>query len=191
MNEFVKKLKLQDWLAIIGTVLAFVVLFLLFAPGITAYYQGEYVKITPTYAFVFGGSFYRTYVVNNATTHSEGVLYRLAPSALIAWILLLLSFLASIVGIVFGLKDAKWAKYVVMCCAAATIAAAILLFASRLDAFKSVASNSSMYSAQEMVQVMDGMNFKLSFGFVGTGVFAILSGLAFAGSSVFTLIKKK
>ena len=191
MLEKIKALRLKDWLAIGGILVSFTTLFLLFGTGITSQYQGEYVKITPAYAFVFGGTFHRTYVVNNVVENSEGALYRVTATALVAWILLLLAFIGSIVALVFVYaKKKSWGKFVLAGCGVFLVVSAVLLFVSTDGAFQSVISDDpSTYTAEAMHEAIRQMNVKLGFGFIGTGVFAIISGLLFGASAALSLKK--
>ncbi len=191
MLEKIKALLLKDWFAIGGALLTFVTLFLLFGTGITSQYQGEYMKITPAYAFVFGGSFHMTRVVNNAVFNVEGALYRVTATALVAWILMFLAFIGSIVALVFiYAKKKNWGKFILAGCGVFLVVSAVLLFVSTDGAFQSIVSDDpSTYGVELMHESIKRVNFKLGFGFIGTGVFSIISGLLFGASAVLSLKK--
>ena len=191
MLEKIKALLLKDWFAIGGALLTFVTLFLLFGTGITSQYQGEYMKITPAYAFVFGGSFRMTRVVNNVVINVEGALYRVTATALVAWILMFLAFIGSIVALVFiYAKKKNWGKFILAGCGVFLVVSAVLLFVSTDGAFQSIVSDDpSTYGVELMHESIKRVNFKLGFGFIGTGVFSIISGLLFGASAVLSLKK--
>lgn len=106
--------------------------------------------------------------------------YTLAATALIAWILVLLSMLALIAVSVLPLLKVKaldkFAGLITLCAAGLLIVAAILIFVSKA-AF--VGANSSLFK-----------NYSLSFAFVFAGILSIFAGIIAALPACFNLLGK-
>ena len=107
--------------------------------------------------------------------------YKLAATALIGWILVLLSMLALCAISVLPLLKInaldKFSGLINLCCAGLLILAAILIFCSKA-AF--VGANGSLYN-----------NYSLSFAFVFAGILTILAGILAALPACLNLINKK
>ena len=107
--------------------------------------------------------------------------YKLAATALIGWILVLLSMLVLIALFVLPLLKVnaldKFAGLITLCAAGLLIVAAILIFCSKA-AF--VSANGTLYD-----------NHSLSFAFVFAGILAILAAICAALPACLNLVSKK
>ena len=127
------------------------------------------------------------YTSGNVTLTVKGVNvifggdYNLAATALIGWILVLLSMLALITVSILPLLKInaldKFSGMITLCAAGLLLVAAILIFCSKA-AF--VGANSSLYK-----------NYSLSFAFVFAGILSIFASIIAALPTCFNLLGKK
>ena len=197
-----KKIKISTILGLAALVLALVALLM---PLTTAFSMKTEVtilgKTTTTliaygsvYAFMFGGSApVTTTITSPAGTNvnqSTLELERIAFTPLIGWILLALGLLAFCGAIFLACKKNKLTGLVMIGAAVLLVVGAVLFFASRDSLL--LAANGKDATMEDVNNALNATKTAVSLGFgvVGTGIFAILSGLSAAGSAVLAQLKK-
>jgi hypothetical protein len=146
-------------------------------------------KIKNAYALIFGGK-----ITVNATgtasgvtsSTSEDMMVSAAVLPLIGWILVVIGVVAAIVALVFGLmgKQIPGGKVILFVAGATLVIGGILLFcgkneiATNLCNAWSVGGSKPSSSASADTINSFASHLKLGFGFIGTGIVAILGGAA-------------
>ena len=155
--------KFLQFSGLIAAALALAAFIFLLAGNGLIYKSGNFSHVIPGTNVIFGGD------------------YDLAATALIGWILVLLSMLALLVVSVLPLLKVKaldkFAGLITLCAAGLLLVAAILIFCSKA-AF--VGANGSLFD-----------NYSLTFAFVFAGILSVLGACVAALPAVMNLVGKK
>lgn len=186
-----KKVSIGKILALIGIVIGLITLLL---PLASAYGSSTSIPLVGTitttvgsaYAFIFGGTISTTVSGGSNAGTIESALEGPAPMALSAWILLVVGILVVAVALVAGRKKGRLGGLVTLVGGVA-IAVGGILFLSVLNNLP-LAFDPSM-SAENAAATMK--NYSLGFGFIGTGIAALVSGLLSVTGGTIRMISKK
>lgn len=171
------KITLKKLLGYVAGLLAVVALFLPLAAALVyrkPVGNGEIVTTyTNLYGFIFGGEV----TTQGASISGTGDLKGAVALPLVAWILLVLGTIGTLVGISFGcMKKARLANLAFLGTALVLIVSAVLFFASKSALLTAVVGETL---AENMAA-----DTALGFGAIGTGIFAIVSAVSCVGSAI-------
>ncbi len=171
------KITLKKLLGYVAGLLAVVALFLPLAAALVYRKPVGNSEIVTTYTnlygFIFGGEVTARGTSINATVDLKGAV----ALPLVAWILLVLGAIGTLVGISFGCmkKKARLANLAFLGTALVLIISAVLFFTSKSALLTAVAGDLAENTAADTA---------LGFGAIGTGIFAIVSAVSCVGSAI-------
>ena len=175
-------------LGIVAAVLGIVTLLLPLATAYTSKVSlpvvGEVAAVVSSaYCFIFGVAAKSTAKASSAQTTTDVKLYHPAILALVGWILIVLALVAVAAAIFMVYAKKKVGKFVFFGAALFFIVGGVLLFCVKEQVCLASVSNPSSMSKDMIDAATSKMT--LGFGFIGTGIAGILSGIASGVAGVF------
>lgn len=175
-------------LGIVAAVLGIIALLLPLATAYTGKVStplGEATAVVSSaYCFIFGATAKATGgKFGGVQTTTDGKLYRPASLALVGWILIVLALVAVVVAIYMVYAKKKFGKFAFFGAALLFIVGGVLLFCVKEQLCLASVSDPSSLSKDAIEAATSKMT--LGFGFIGTGIAGILSGIASGVAGVF------
>lgn len=187
-----KKSFVQLLLPFLGVLLAIIVMILPVASAYSGDFSSIHIVTNPAYAYIFGGTVTAKGSSVDFTKTMQVNLFRASPIALASWILLLLGLLCGVSAIVVRFVKTNNDAFVSL-----LAVSAVLMIAGGITAFCVMDSlvvcevqNGSSATPEAIKSWKESNNVKLGFGFVGTGVFALISGLVLGAGATILRLKK-
>lgn len=181
----------KSFTLLLGLVAAVLGIIALLLPLATAYTNkvilpvvGEVVAVVSSaYCFIFGAAAKSTTKASSSQTTTDVKLYRPAALALVGWILIVLALVAAVVAIYMVYAKKKFGKFAFFGAALLFIVGGVLLFCVKEQLCLASVSDPSSLSKDAIEAATSKMT--LGFGFIGTGIAGILSGIASGVAGVF------
>lgn len=139
--------------------------------------------VSSAYCFIFGATAKATGKFGGVQTTTDGKLYRPASLALVGWILIVLALVAVVAAIYTVYAKKRFGKFAFFGAALLFIVGGVLLFCVKEQLCLASVSDPSSLSKDAIEAATSKMT--LGFGFIGTGIAGILSGIASGVAGVF------
>lgn len=139
--------------------------------------------VSSAYCFIFGATAKSITKTSGTQTATDVKLYRPAAMALVGWILIVLALIAVVAAIYMVFAKKKFGKFVFFGAALFFLVGGVLLFCVKEQLVLAGVSDPSSASKDVIDAATSKMT--LGFGFIGTGIAGILSGIASGVAGVF------